>query len=487
MVPTRRLWSVFALVGALSAFAVVFAQPLLLAGAVAVGAWIISRQYLFVRTITQLERSIDVDQQPGSSSVETAEKTPVTVTAALERPASVQLTVTAGLPLAATATDLSMTLRPGMTSGEATKAVGWPVAGRHRFQAAQVTVTDGLFRSTFPAGPSPTVTVEPPTPRGIHVGEGGEQVRNTYGNHDAGRGSSGITPAEIREYMPGDSMKNIDWKTTARLNTPHVRQYDAETDRVTYLLVDQSEPLAIGPPGARKLEFLREVALAVAASARRLDDPLGLCLFDDQSGGNVMRPASTDQQYDEIRRRLLELSLENTIVPDRGPSKAATLGAGATTTSGGIEQLAVSQATATDGAGEQDAFSQTLQAYAERPSDRLGTSSLSGAVKRLVGTHTGRALLVVFTDDRDQTELIDAVRTARECGCDVLLVLAPSVLFEPGGLTELEAAYERYVEFETLRRHLTSFDGVTALEVAPESRLATVLETATGRRRGERQ
>jgi len=63
-----------------------------------------------------------------------------------------------------------------------------------------------------------------------------------------------------------------------------------------------------------------------------------------------------------------------------------------------------------------------------------------------------------------------------------LVLLAPSVLYEPGGLADIEQAYDRYVEFEQFRRELARIDNVTALEVGPTDRLSAVIEA--GRSRG---
>jgi len=58
------------------------------------------------------------------------------------------------------------------------------------------------------------------------------------------------------------------------------------------------------------------------------------------------------------------------------------------------------------------------------------------------------------------------------------------VLYEPGGLADLERAYDRYLAFEEFRRELAKLDGVTALEVGPADRLSAVLEAGRSRSRG---
>jgi hypothetical protein len=71
------------------------------------------------------------------------------------------------------------------------------------------------------------------------------------------------------------------------------------------------------------------------------------------------------------------------------------------------------------------------------------------------------------------------VKLARRDEGEVLVFLTPQVLFEPGGLADMEDAYERYVDFEEFRRELARLERVSAFEIAPGDRLEGVL--AAGR------
>ena len=51
---------------------------------------------------------------------------------------------------------------------------------------------------------------------------------------------------EIRKYLPGDDVRNIDWKVTARIRKPHVRVFTEERDRPAILVVDQRMPMFFG-------------------------------------------------------------------------------------------------------------------------------------------------------------------------------------------------------------------------------------------------
>ena len=77
---------------------------------------------------------------------------------------------------------------------------------------------------------------------------------------------------------------------------------------------------------------------------------------------------------------------------------------------------------------------------------------------------------MLLTDDANRRELREAVEAARHRSSQVVVFLAPRVLFEPGALGDLSAAYERYVDFESFRRSLDGLDGVSVFEVNPGNR-----------------
>ena len=59
------------------------------------------------------------------------------------------------------------------------------------------------------------------------------------GRHASKLRGRGLNFEELRDYLPGDDTRNIDWKVTARTGTPYVRVYTEEKDRTVWLLIDQ--------------------------------------------------------------------------------------------------------------------------------------------------------------------------------------------------------------------------------------------------------
>jgi uncharacterized protein (DUF58 family) len=91
----------------------------------------------------------------------------------------------------------------------------------------------------------------------------------------------GMEFAEIREYVPGDDVRTIDWKVTARYNHPFVREYTEERDKTFYFVADISGSATFGSSTTKQQKML-EVTASLAFAALRNNDRIGLCLFSDR-------------------------------------------------------------------------------------------------------------------------------------------------------------------------------------------------------------
>jgi len=93
---------------------------------------------------------------------------------------------------------------------------------------------------------------------------------------------SGIEFEEVREYCPGDEVKSIDWKVSARLGKPFIKRYREERESILMLLVDMSASLQFGTFSGQKLETVAEVASVLAFNAIKNNDKVGVIFFTDQ-------------------------------------------------------------------------------------------------------------------------------------------------------------------------------------------------------------
>jgi len=89
----------------------------------------------------------------------------------------------------------------------------------------------------------------------------------------------GIEFDEVRPYVPGDDVRTIDWKVTARMGEPYVKCYVEERQLTLMLMADISASQDFGSVARSKREAAAELCALIAFSAIRSNDKVGLALF----------------------------------------------------------------------------------------------------------------------------------------------------------------------------------------------------------------
>lgn len=87
---------------------------------------------------------------------------------------------------------------------------------------------------------------------------------------------------EVREYVPGDDIRSIDWNVTARTGSPHIKKFVEEREMTVMLVVDVSASNLFGSGTQMKRDLAAEVAAVLAFSAIRNNDRIGLILFAEE-------------------------------------------------------------------------------------------------------------------------------------------------------------------------------------------------------------
>lgn len=110
------------------------------------------------------------------------------------------------------------------------------------------------------------------------------------GRHASRLRGRGLNFEELRDYMPADDIRSIDWKVTARTGTPHVRVYTEERDRPTLIVVDQRMSMFFG--SVLNMKSVTAAECAALAAFRILDqgDRVGGIVFGDEMLAEI-RPA----------------------------------------------------------------------------------------------------------------------------------------------------------------------------------------------------
>jgi uncharacterized protein (DUF58 family) len=99
-------------------------------------------------------------------------------------------------------------------------------------------------------------------------------------SHVRGRG---LDFEELRSYVPGDDVRSIDWRVTARTQKPYVRVYSEERDRPTMLVVDQRINMFFGSRVSMKSVIAAEFAALAAWRVFHQGDRIGAFIFNDDA------------------------------------------------------------------------------------------------------------------------------------------------------------------------------------------------------------
>ncbi|MDJ0782036.1 MAG: DUF58 domain-containing protein [Desulfosarcinaceae bacterium] len=116
----------------------------------------------------------------------------------------------------------------------------------------------------------------------VHIKSGRQVNTLMAGQYRSVFRGSGIEFEEVREYTPGDEVKRIDWKVSARLGRPFVKRYREERELIVMLLIDLSASNRFGTTQATKRDTIAEAAAILAFNAIRNNDKVGAILFTDQ-------------------------------------------------------------------------------------------------------------------------------------------------------------------------------------------------------------
>uniref|UniRef100_A0A7V0Z7R0 DUF58 domain-containing protein n=1 Tax=candidate division WOR-3 bacterium TaxID=2052148 RepID=A0A7V0Z7R0_UNCW3 len=108
-------------------------------------------------------------------------------------------------------------------------------------------------------------------------------VNTTFaGEYKSSFKGTGIEFVDVREYLPGDDVRSIDWKVTARMGRPYVKKFVEERELTVLLCVDASGSSHFGTKNQLKIEQSALIAATLAFSAVRNNDKVGLLFFTDR-------------------------------------------------------------------------------------------------------------------------------------------------------------------------------------------------------------
>jgi uncharacterized protein (DUF58 family) len=101
------------------------------------------------------------------------------------------------------------------------------------------------------------------------------------GNYVSAFKGTGMEFEEVREYVPGDDVRLIDWNVTARMQIPYIKVHKEEREMTLMLMIDVSPSQRFSGSGRRKNELSADMAAVLAFLAIRNNDKVGLIAFSD--------------------------------------------------------------------------------------------------------------------------------------------------------------------------------------------------------------
>jgi uncharacterized protein (DUF58 family) len=119
----------------------------------------------------------------------------------------------------------------------------------------------------------------------------------------------GLNFEELRRYLPGDDIRTMDWKVTARTRSPHVRVYTEEKDRAVLLVVDQRVNMFFGTRDRMKSVTAAELAALGAWRALDAGDRVGMVAFNDSELVDI-RPQRSQLAVMSILNAVLRMNRE---------------------------------------------------------------------------------------------------------------------------------------------------------------------------------
>jgi uncharacterized protein (DUF58 family) len=239
----------------------------------------------------------------------------VTVTIVLQARTAVPLVEVAG-PLPPDGVVVSghrravMTLRAGAT-GRFSYAVGLPGRGMHDLGTMHVRIRDRFGLCTWESrhvDPKivrayPRVVALRSLPRPAHS-------QASVGDYVSAALGEGIEPGDIRQFAPGDRIRQVNWRASLRLGTLYVTQHHRERNADVVLMLDTLSEVGAAPDTT--LDFGVRAAASLATAYLRRKDRVGLIGY-----GGVMhwvKPGSGRVQYERLADALIRATVVFTYV-----------------------------------------------------------------------------------------------------------------------------------------------------------------------------
>jgi uncharacterized protein (DUF58 family) len=133
------------------------------------------------------------------------------------------------------------------------------------------------------------------------------------GRHYAKMRGRGLDFEEVRQYVPGDDVRNIDWKVTARNTETYSKVFNEEKERPTFTIVDQSSTMFFGSKLYVKSVTAAHVAALTAFYTIKRGDRFGGLIFNEE-GYDYVAPKRNKALVEHFLQLIVN---RNAVLPQR--------------------------------------------------------------------------------------------------------------------------------------------------------------------------
>lgn len=125
------------------------------------------------------------------------------------------------------------------------------------------------------------------------------------GNYHSPFRGQGLEFDSVREYVPGDDIRNIDWRVTARMDSPHLKVFKEERERHTLICVDMNTSMRFGTRNTFKSVQAARIAALLGWRGMAQQDRVSAYLFGDvPTGSQYFPPTRTQKSFCRMLKML---------------------------------------------------------------------------------------------------------------------------------------------------------------------------------------
>ena len=136
------------------------------------------------------------------------------------------------------------------------------------------------------------------------------------GNYQSAFRGQGLDFDSVRKYVPGDDIRNIDWRVTARMDSPHLKLFKEERERHTLICVDMNASMRFGTRNTFKSVQAARIAALLGWKSMEHQDRVSAYLFGDiPKGSQYFPPKRTQKSFCHMLKLLSQPPQEQHTVP----------------------------------------------------------------------------------------------------------------------------------------------------------------------------